>query len=608
MKTPIRIKLGLLIGILLLFILVVGLTAYFQASRVNEKVNEIAEVEHKTSETAYQMEINLMGTSLAVLKYLQDNSKEHLTTIKEGEIQFAEFQNKYTALVQTEQIKQLGLKVESSHLQFRAAADSLIRKQDAQNVLKKSWTKEFERTLDILENETYEPEKRFDAHKDAKMRASLRVQAMKVNVNQLKNDLENYLKTHLNEYETAIQADKKDFFSNFNLQQQVARPDRKEKFAVAIKKSIKNIISLTDTVILMEKEKQRMLLSFESIQRKFSALLEEQVLLLANKNLLAAKDEAIQVSRKSNMVIGILLIITLLFGTITGIVFTRNITKPLKQLVGASKKIGETDFSQRVSIHSGDELEVLANSFNQMAAQLQIAKEKQAALLAEIEKSNKELEAFAHVVSHDLKAPLRGIHTLAEWLSAGFGDKLGPDGVEQLDLMRNRVKRMFAMIDGILQYSKIGKVEGEKEKIDMNKFVKEVVQFLAVPSHIEIKIQEDLPSILFESMRLHQVLQNLISNAVKYMDKPKGLIQINCLSDVDSWQFIISDNGPGIEARFLDKIFNLFQTIGQKDERESTGVGLAIVQKIVETAGGRVWVESKIGKGSNFYFTVLKSA
>lgn len=608
MKTPIRIKLGLVIGILLVFILVVGLTAFFQTYLINEKVKEIAEVEHKTSETAYQMEINLMETSMAVLKYLHDNDTQHLQTVKKGEEKFINFQNKYIGLQQTKQIKQLGEKVKKTNSQFNIMADSLIEKQNKQIELKKSWLNEFEQANKILENETYEPEKRFDAYKDAKMRASLRVQAMKVNLNELKNNLENFLKTHRKEYETAIQGDQKDFFSNLYLQQQVARPERKEKFLFAINKSVKNVISITDSIISIEKEKSRMLLAFENIQREFSALLEEQVLILANKNLIAAKDEALRVAEKSNIIISALLIITLLFGTVTGMVFTKSITKPLIQLVDISKKVGESDFSHRLNIRSGDELEVLANSFNQMTSQLQVAKEKQAALLLEIKKSNKELEDFAHVVSHDLKAPLRGIHTLSEWLSSGYADKLGKDGVEQLELLKNRVKRMFDMIDGILKYSKVGKVEGEFEKIDMNQFVKEIMQFLSIPQNIEVIIQKDLPTIYFERVRLHQVIQNLLSNAVKYMDKPKGLIHFNCLSEDNFWKFSIADNGPGIEERFLDKIFKLFQTIQPKDEKESTGVGLAIVQKIIESAGGKVWVESKVGKGSIFYFTISKTA
>lgn len=596
----------MLIGMLLALILIVGLTAFFQTSHINNKVNEIAEVEHRTSETAYQMKINLMETGVSVLKYLQDNSPAHLAEIKEGEKKFQEAQRTYTGLEQTEKIAALGKKVENTHQQFIRSVDSLIKLQDHQSNLLAQWDNKYEQLNKILENETYIPEKRFDAHKDLKMRASLKVQAMKVNANQLKNDLGKYLKTRDGSFETAIQTDEKELLKNFNLQQAVARPERKERFAFEIRSITKKLYSLTDSIVQAEKVKQATLLYFEKGQKEFSQLLEEQVLILANKNLIKAKDEAIEAGNNSNLIISVILIVTLLFGSITGFLFTRNITRPLKLLVDATRSIAENDFTKRVEVNSKDELEALANAFNQMTLQLQIAQQKQAELVLEIERSNLELADFAHVVSHDLKAPLRGIHTVSEWLEKGFSDKLDNTGVEQLNLIRKKVKHMSDMIDGILKYSKISKQNGQKERVDITILLKEVMESLNTPGHIKIEIQNNFPTVNFERIRLQQVFQNLISNAIKYMDKQQGTVMIRYENADKFWKFCIFDNGPGIEERFLKNIFKLFQTIKPKDERESTGVGLAIVQKIVETAGGSVWVKSKVGEGSVFYFTILK--
>ncbi len=591
---------------LLILTLIVGLTAFFQTTRINTKVNEITEVEHRTSETAYQMEINVMETGVSVLKYLHDNSPAHLSDIKAGEEKFQSVQKIYTQLEQTERIALLRKKVDEKHVQFKASVDSLLNLQDKQSKWLQNWEGQYDHLGKVLESETYEPEKRFDVHKDLKMRASLRVQGMKVAINQFKNDLDKYLKTERTSFQGDIETDKKEFLKNFNLQQAVARPERKERFAKEIRSTSGNLFSLTDSIIHAEESKQSSLGVFEKRQREFSQLLEEQVLILANRNLINAKDEAIRVGKNSNLLITVILLITLLFGSVTGYLFTRNITHPLRQLVDATKVIAENDFTKKVEIHSKDELQLLADAFNKMTEQLQIAKHKQAELLVEIERSNVELADFAHVVSHDLKAPLRGIHTVAEWLEKGLSEKLDSMSVEQFNLIRKKSKHMSDMIDGILQYSKISKMTGEKENIEVGTLLLEVVETLSVPSHIKVEIQKDMPVVRFEKIRLQQVFQNLISNAVKYMDKEKGSITVSCENLEKHLKFRIFDNGPGIEDRFLKNIFKLFQTIKPKDERESTGVGLAIVQKIIESSGGTVWVESKVGEGSRFYFTLLK--
>jgi two-component system sensor kinase FixL len=221
----------------------------------------------------------------------------------------------------------------------------------------------------------------------------------------------------------------------------------------------------------------------------------------------------------------------------------------------------------------------------------------------QLTKTNQELKDFAHVVSHDLKAPLRGIKTLAQWISMDYSDKLGQEGGDQMALLGTRVDRMVSLIDGILQYSRVGR-DGEcKVSVDLNDLVPGIVDLLAAPEHIHITVQSSLPTVQAERTRLSQVLQNLISNAIKYMDKPEGRIHVGCAEDGGLWRFSVEDNGPGIDERYFDRIFKLFETLESRDTCDSTGVGLAVVKKIVETAGGKVWVESKVGLGSTFFFT-----
>jgi PAS domain S-box-containing protein len=234
------------------------------------------------------------------------------------------------------------------------------------------------------------------------------------------------------------------------------------------------------------------------------------------------------------------------------------------------------------------------------------AEERQAQLLQEVKSVNQELKDFAYIVSHDLKAPLRGIKTLTDWLATDYADKLDENGREQMDLLLNRVQRMHNLIDGVLKYSRVGRVKEEKVKVNLDDLVSEVIDMVAPPENIEITVENQLPVVECEQIRIMQVFQNLLSNAVKYMDKPQGQIRIGCVEEDCFWNFSVSDNGPGIEEKYFEKIFQMFQTLTPRDEFESTGIGLTVVKKIIEMYGGRIFVESEVGNGTTFLFTLPK--
>lgn len=236
------------------------------------------------------------------------------------------------------------------------------------------------------------------------------------------------------------------------------------------------------------------------------------------------------------------------------------------------------------------------------------AEQKRMALLQKVAAINEELTHFAYVVSHDLKAPLRGIKLVSEWLCADYGDKLGPDAKEQLDLLQSRVGRMHNLIDGVLQYSRVGRVREDLVPVDLNELIPSLVDSLTPPEHVTVVVEPGLPTIECEKTRIGQVFQNLLSNAIKFMDKPVGRVRVGCVQDGDFWRFSVSDNGPGIEARHFERVFRLFQTLASRDEFESTGVGLAVVKKIVESYGGRVWIQSEVGRGTTFLFTLPRGS
>ena len=234
------------------------------------------------------------------------------------------------------------------------------------------------------------------------------------------------------------------------------------------------------------------------------------------------------------------------------------------------------------------------------------AQQAQEELLHQVAEINEELSHFAYVVSHDLKAPLRGIKMLTEWLCADCGDQFNDDTKENFALLQNRVERMHNLIEGVLQYSRVGRIKEDIVDVDLNVLLAEIIDTLAPPEHIAVRIEKPLPTLQGEPTRINQVFQNLLSNAIKHMDKPAGQIVVACEDTGQTWTFSISDNGPGIEERYFERIFKIFQTLAPRDEYESTGVGLTLVKKIVEFYGGRIWVESVVGKGSTFRFTMSK--
>lgn len=227
-------------------------------------------------------------------------------------------------------------------------------------------------------------------------------------------------------------------------------------------------------------------------------------------------------------------------------------------------------------------------------------------LINELDIANKELKDFAYIVSHDLKAPLRAIGSITQWIHTDYHDKIDDDGRMQLDLLLSRVHRMQNLIEGVLAYSRVSRVKEEKESIDLNKLVKDAIEMVSPPDKFTIITDEKLPVVMYGPTRLLQIFQNLISNAVKYNNKEKGIIKIHCVENQHDYAISITDNGPGIEEKYFEKIFQIFQTLKARDEFESTGIGLTIVKKIIESNGGKISVSSIPGEQTTFTFTILK--
>lgn len=286
----------------------------------------------------------------------------------------------------------------------------------------------------------------------------------------------------------------------------------------------------------------------------------------------------------------------------------------LTELNEAMRSIGMLDFKPPLTVGSrGDLFDELASSLNALREELQsnaISRAQFETMVAlrtsQLESVNAELSSFAYIASHDLKAPLRAISQLSSWIAADYTDVLDEQGREMLSLLVERTRHMHRLIDGILQYSRIGRATETSQRVNVATVVNQVIDALAPPPTISIFIEDGLPVVTCDATLLTQVFQNLLSNAIRYNHNEHGHITISSRSTPIAWRFSVTDNGPGIEARYFEKIFQLFQTLGTNNESDSTGIGLALVKKIVEKWGGEVWVESELGRGSSFQFTMPK--
>ncbi|MFH2000544.1 MAG: hybrid sensor histidine kinase/response regulator [Planctomycetota bacterium] len=219
---------------------------------------------------------------------------------------------------------------------------------------------------------------------------------------------------------------------------------------------------------------------------------------------------------------------------------------------------------------------------------------------ARLEAVNEELDRFAYTVSHDLKAPLRAIKHLSEYIEEDLGDQL-PDGVRsKMNLMRDRIQRMEQMIRDILAYARAGSDNVVQDEVDIGALVQSIIDMTDRPPDFTITLASSMPTLRTAAAPLQQVLTNLISNAVRHHHKSRGRVEISYAETEGFHQFSVSDDGPGIPHAYHEKVFDLLRTLRSRDEMNSSGIGLAIVKKLVESAGGWVEVRSVEGEGASF--------
>ncbi len=289
--------------------------------------------------------------------------------------------------------------------------------------------------------------------------------------------------------------------------------------------------------------------------------------------------------------------------------FTALLTIYLSTLVGRAAKVRRLVAKRTAQLLEANEalnteIGERMNAEKELQALNETLEHRVAERTAESERHVKELEQFAYVTSHDLKAPLRGIANLAAWLEEDLQGKLTDDTREQLQLLRDRVQRMNALIEGLLKYSRIGRTGVSLETVDVAELLAEVIDSLSPPPGFVVDVAPDMPTLHTDRLQLSQVFSNLIGNAIKHCRGEEGHVWVTAGETREGgYEFTVADNGPGIAPEYHGKVFQMFQTLQTTDFGSNTGIGLALVRKIVQEHGGSITLDSAEGRGARFRFT-----
>ncbi len=305
----------------------------------------------------------------------------------------------------------------------------------------------------------------------------------------------------------------------------------------------------------------------------------------------------------------------------------RLISGPLLDLTVTARAVSaRRDYSIRAGKRSADELGELVDAFNDMLDQIQhrdseLQRSKEALeervrertrelqqRNEELDQSNKELDDFAYIASHDLKEPLRGIHNYSSFLLEDYAGKLDEDGRSKLETLMRLTRRMETLIDSLLQFSRLGRVDLATDQVELDEIVAEILDSLAISlqeDNVTVRVPRPLPAVRADRVRVGEIFYNLIVNAMKYNDKAEKWIEVGWRGGAGPPVFYVRDNGIGIPEKHQDSVFRIFKRLHGRDKfGGGTGAGLTIVKKIVERHHGRIWIESSAGEGTTFYFTL----
>jgi signal transduction histidine kinase/HAMP domain-containing protein len=561
--------------------------------------------------------------------------------------------------------KELGKQIAVLHQQYKALDETLKDKQNSQKALYAETVKKFEKIPDIIKQKLCSG---IDLNGQDGYEKMLGTSKIEASISLIATWLGIHLQSPDKDYKKlifdniAIVENELERFKNFYLTEQ------EREGVEELQNILSQIVPNITEILVVNDYLQTNTYEHKNKRAQIDEILDEEFEIFSRSDLEHAKQSGQKMVQTAVTVTLILVLTGFIDVFVFSAAITNTITTPITKLKNAITEIGRGNFDTKIEFESEDEIGQLADCFNKMTEDLketttsvaelnkeismrkkaqdslqkarndlelrveqrtaelaqankelesEIAERKRAeeelealnrgldSAVRDLSRSNKELQEFAYIAAHDLKAPLRAIATLADWISTDCAQNLDEQGKKQVGMLIDKVKQMSALIDGILKYSSAaGNSEQGRQEVDLNAVISEITEEINPPENIEIKIDDELPTLKCDKTHIVQIFQNLLTNAIKFMDKPDGRIRIGFTQQDDIWKFSVSDNGPGIDDKYFDKIFKMFQTLSQKDECEGSGIGLAIVKKIVELNNGKVWVESESGRGCTFFFTL----
>jgi signal transduction histidine kinase len=610
-------SIGKKVGLGLMVIIGCGLAAmtvfYRSAESTATALGLVGAKGHPVSAAAYGLEINVIGTGLGVMKYMQTPLPEHREQVEKNESEFAKFKTQYDAFAATQLEKQLADKIQGLYGQFISLGKGLMGQKDEADALARAFTAEFQLIDDSIEEKIQAGA----GDKEQKsFRRLLLAARFAADLAEVGSWLGTYLEIPSADNEQRIHREFRESARRveFYLRSDISQEER--RWGENLVGRISNLRSLALKRIALDKQMRGDVERFGQFRAQLDELLDESLRVLAQSQLARLIGEAEGRSAKTVMLAFLLIPIFLIVSIGAGWWVVRHISVSIAELRTATERVAAGDLGYRVGGRGQDELGLLARRFNQMVAQLEattVSKEELekahdalSKRTEDLARSNVELEQFAYVASHDLQEPLRMVVAYAQLLQRQYGGKLDKDADEFIGYTVDGAKRMQGLIDDLLAYCRVGTRGTEFTATDCNMVLAHTLLDLkAVTDESGARVTQDcLPIVIGDEFQLGQLFQNLIGNAVKYRGARVPAIHVGCKREGNMWRFSVKDNGIGIDTKYFERIFEIFQRLHTKQEYPGTGIGLAICKKIVERHGGRIWVESEMGQGSTFHFTV----
>ena len=597
MHLTIRRKLGIVVFSLLLLMVLVAVGSYLQLRLVEGKLAKIVDEEEPQSAAAYELEINLIGTGFAVLGYLHDRDPQHLDRIREDEAEFRSYLEEYGRLAETEAEFSFRSAVGQGYDRFVSLAWEMVELEDQQTSKKEEVSGKFLGIDVILDEKIQASVQAGDPQAMEKMRTAME---MEININSIAKGLAKFLMTHQSQYVERVRDDEGDFDRAFRRYKNLSLRSGEKQSAAELSVMFDGTVKLVDEIIVLHQQEEKDLREFVQIRRDLDRLLDDEIQTHARNEFDTAKESAVQIMNRTATAMVVLGGVVIVVVVLAWLFISAKVIRPITTLSEGTKKVAAGDFSGALPVDSEDELGELTKHFNTMIADRGRAWQ-------ELQASNKELNAFAYSVSHDLRAPLRAIDGFSAVLLQDHGEKLNEEGKDMLRRVRKASDRLAALIDAMLTLSRLTRREMRVERVNLGAVARSVADALRaaeperqasilLPAKLEARGDREL---------LRVVLENLLGNAWKFSsEQPQAQIEFGVTQVDGERAYFVRDDGAGFDMAYADKLFIPFQRLHRQQEFPGNGIGLATVERIVHRHGGRLWAEGAVNKEATFFFTL----